>query len=251
MILVEEDVKREEEEEFQECRELEVEVPEGAPVISMDSQVESEEEIAEVKMIQQMDCEPGKARITLDSGADVSVLPRSFSGHGRWSPGKKGLNMIDAQGREIKHAGMTRLKMQADSEGGRKVDFVLGDVKHPILCAGKMLRQGLSIRNEEDGLFLVHQIGTRLPLKMERHSLLFDAYVSTVEVKEAEDGSEVKEEDEEGRALGLDEISQQVREGSGDGVRMAEVAKLDLSIVWASGHDFGRCATEHWRRFEG
>ena len=152
--------EKEEDEEFKECLEIEVWVPEGTPVVAMDWQDSDEEEAVDeergedeelhVRMVQMKDYEEEEAvQITLDSGADVSVLPRSYGNVGSWRQGGREIRMVDAQGREIKHEGITRAKLRIKEEYGKEVDlvedFMLGNVKHPILCPGKMLRLGWSI----------------------------------------------------------------------------------------------------------
>ena len=176
----------EEDEEFFDCRELEVEIPEGVAVIAMDLQDE-EEDVVEVNATHTERGEPDAVPITLDSGADISVLPREFADRGVWSQGTTSLKMIDAQGREIKHDGVTKARVQVWSKDGKLIeiveDFVLGNVKHPILCAGRMMKRGWDIKREEGEPCLVHDMGTSVPLRMERNSLLFDAKIFTVEAE--------------------------------------------------------------------
>ena len=220
----------EEDEKFEDCYEIPMEVPLGTPVVALHLQDEDEEEegsseaaeeekaerherreIEEMR-IQVIELDMEAVTITLDSGADISVLPKRFSNCGRWSPGNAELRMIDAQGREIGHSGVTKVKLKACGEDGKAVeiveDFVLGDVKHPILCAGRMLRQGWSINNEDGSLFLVHSSGTRLPLAMQRNSLHFDAKIQAIEVKEV-----------------VEEVKQKLRRSEADEVQRNENAE--------------------------
>ena len=66
--------------------------------------------------------------------------------------------MVDAQGRKIPHEGITKAKIRLTGKGGRQVElveeFVLGNVQHPILCAGKLLRRGWSLGNVDGSLHL-------------------------------------------------------------------------------------------------
>ena len=191
--------------EFEECLEVDVWTPEGTPVIAMhwqdeeeDEEIEEEEEGDElhVRMVQTAEeRRDDEVQITLDSGADVSVLPMSYGCVGQWRQGDREVRMVDAQGREIKHEGITRAKLRIRDEHGKQVDlvedFMLGNVKHPILCAGKMLKLGWSIT---PGPYLQHSNGTRIPVRMMKHSLLFEAKVYAVKEEEGQ-----KEEEHRGR----------------------------------------------------
>ena len=82
--------------------------------------------------------------ITLDSGADISVLTIS---QGRANVGEldenKKVKMIDAQGKIIASAGVTKAKLLVRRADGYLIEihkqFALGQVKQPLLCAGKFL----------------------------------------------------------------------------------------------------------------
>ena len=60
--------------------------------------------------------------------------------------------MVDAQGKQIAHDGVTRARLRATDANRKNVEmveeFVLGNVKHPILCAGRLLRKSWCIENE-------------------------------------------------------------------------------------------------------
>ena len=49
--------------------------------------------------------------------------------------------------------------------------FIVGKVKRPILCAGRLLRSGWEMRRSEDGLNLWHKQGVEIPLEMRKNSL--------------------------------------------------------------------------------
>ena len=205
------------EEIFYDCIEPECDVPEGVPMVAMhlqDSEDEAEDESeseVEEQLVQMIKAERGwqngdKSVITLDSGADISVLPKEYINCGEWSPGDPKLRMVDAQGRVIQHQGTTKAKLRTRTIDGKQIevveDFVVGNVKHPILCAGRLLKRGWNICNDESsGPHLVHRAGTKVALRMARNALMFDAEVCTVQVKEEE--SEAVQKDEELRVLAL------------------------------------------------
>ena len=102
----------EEDEVFMDCIEPVVLVPHGITVVAMDLQDDLEE-----KQIQMVSTggqgQDTRCLVTLDSGADISVLPRSYGGIGTWSPGSQSLRMVDAQGT---HDGVTRAKIRDDRQ---------------------------------------------------------------------------------------------------------------------------------------
>ena len=70
-----------EESEFQECHEPRVEVPDDVAIVAMDLQDEDERLV--VSMVRMQPEEMNEScLITVDSGADISVLPRDYAGVG-------------------------------------------------------------------------------------------------------------------------------------------------------------------------
>ena len=73
-----------------------------------------------------------------------------------------------------------------DLYDGKRVElveeFVLGNVQHPILCAGRLLRRGWTIGGDNGQLALQHkEMDIKVPISDERHSLQFSARISMVE----------------------------------------------------------------------
>ena len=202
-------------ENFYDCVEPECDVPAGVPMVAMrlqdpedepgdEAEDESESEFEE-QLVQMIKAERGwqngeKSVATFDSGADISVLPKEFINCGEWNPGDPKLRMVDAQGRVIQHQGTTKAKVRTRTIDGKQIevveDFVVGNVKHPILCAGRLLKRGWNICNDESsGPHLVHRAGTKVALRMARNALMFDAEVCTVQVEEEESGAVQKGEE--------------------------------------------------------
>ena len=159
-------------------------VPDGIAVLAMDLQDEQEEKM--VQMVRQASC-----LVTLDSGADVSVLPKSYAGVGRWSEGSQQLRLVDAQGKNIVHNGITKASVRSMDSNGKQIElveeFVLGSVQNPILCAGKLLRKGWSISSTGDGLNLRHEEKqVSVPINNERNSLRFSAHIYVVDLAESQ-----------------------------------------------------------------
>ena len=189
-------------EEFLDCIEPVVLVPDGIAVVAMDLQDNNEEKM--VQMVRRTNEEEHTScLVTLDSGADVSVLPKSYASVGRWSEGSKNLKMVDAQGKKIEHDGITKARIRTTDTNGKQVElveeFVLGNVQHPILCAGKLLRKGWSITSAGDSLSLQHEERqVSVPICNERNSLQLEAYIYVVDVEETQ-----KAVNKEARVLAL------------------------------------------------
>ena len=135
-------------EEFYDCVEPVVSIPLGVAIVAMDLQDESEEKL--VQMVSAGEREGEECLVTLDSGADISVLPKAYADVGQWAPGSTSLRMVDAQGKRIAHSGVTKARISTTDANGKRIEmveeFVLGNVQHPILCAGR-LRRGWSHRS--------------------------------------------------------------------------------------------------------
>lgn len=63
--------------------------------------------------------------------------------------------MIDAQGKVIASAGVTKAKLTVRRADGRLIEihehFALGQAKQPLLCAGKFLARGRTIDHKDCG----------------------------------------------------------------------------------------------------
>ena len=152
-----------EESEYQDCHEPAVEVPSDVAIVAMDLQDVEEKELT-VNMVRRQDHEEvGSCLITVDSGADISVLPKDYAGVGE-----------------------------------RQEDFALGSVQHPILCAGKLLKSGWSLGEVEGGLRLRHEgRSVDIPLNMERNSLQCEARIFAAHEIEEQVPQKKTSEDEE------------------------------------------------------
>ena len=186
MIRTEDEIEdymetEDDEEMFMDCIEPAVLVPDGTVIVAMDLQDEEEE--LYVQMVRHEEPEVKEpCLITLDSGADVSVLPRAYADVGHWKAGSQELRMIDAQGKRIAHDGVTKARLRTtDSQGTMVEEFILGNVQRPILCAGKLLKKGRSICNTQYGLSLRNEEkDVSVPIRNERNSLQFEANIFVV-----------------------------------------------------------------------
>ena len=176
--------ENERDEEFFDCIEPVVNIPAGIVIVAMDLQ-DNEEKL--VQMVSTGSEAGDECLVTLDSGADISVLPKAYADVEHWAPGSANLRMVDAQGKHIAHNGVTKARISTTDANGKKIEmveeFVLGNVQHPILCAGRLLRRGWSIEGENGQLGLQHkERGIHVPISGERNSLQFSARISMVEM---------------------------------------------------------------------
>ena len=157
-------------------------LPLGVSIVALDLQ-DSEEEELQVNMVKIEEDESDQCLVTLDSGADVSV---SYAAVGQRQHESTELKMVDAQGRKIAHDGVTKARVRIEDKNGKIFelleDFVLGNVQHPMLCAGKLLRRGWSLQKADGGpLELRHEEkGIEVPVNTERNSLQLAARIFTV-----------------------------------------------------------------------
>ena len=129
--------------------------------------------------------------VTLDSGADVSVLPLHYGEVRTRRPGSEKLRMVDAQGTKIVDQGLTKAKIKIGDSEGRDIEsieeFVLGNVQHPVLCAGRLLRRGRSVGGGSEGKMFLCQCheerNLKIPINAERNSLQFEARMYGIEAE--------------------------------------------------------------------
>ena len=169
--------------------------------------------------------------VTLDSGADVSVLPRCYAGTGERQQEREDLRMVDAQGRKIAHDGITRARVRVRDKTGKEIElveeFVLGNVQHPSLCAGKLLKRGWSLSSVDGSLHLRHE--TRevdIPLNTSRNSLQFEAQILMVKMSE-----EAEMHDEKPKSL-KEEGQDEVRVFALTGYLSRYVKDLEVTPGW-------------------
>ena len=189
-------VEREDDESFFDAHEPVVEEIGKATVVLMDLQgenFETEDETYQVNMVmdEEMDHGWSKVLMTVDSGADISVLPEEFAGVGEEAhEGGRQIIMKDAQGNVIQQSGMRKVNFAMMGKDGIPVNFVekfiVGKVKHPILCAGRLLRSGWEMRRSGDGLNLWHNQRVEIPLEMKQNSLQVVAEICSVETENNE-----------------------------------------------------------------
>ena len=100
-------------------------------------------------------CEKG-VPVVLDTGADMSVLPMSYSGIGKKLTQKSILR--DAQRNRMAGGNMRQAVVELTDEDGNKVclreTFALSNVAEPLLALGKLLRRGWRVEGRDDEVYL-------------------------------------------------------------------------------------------------
>ena len=227
-------VAEKEEAVFFECFEIEDEtlsssIPLQVPWISMDIQ-DDEDEVRSQSEIMHRVCmvkenhDNKMVAMTLDSGADISVAPMCYGGIGE--PGlQRHVRMVDAQGQDIATSGNRKLRLSAETRDGQSVQFVenfaLGNVSHPLMCMGKLLRQGWTLQKDGCGLFLRHEASeVDIPARLERNSLVMDVKVCAV----------VADEEEGDDSGGAEVPDADGREEQGPETSEPEVEEIDESL---------------------
>ena len=112
----------------------------------------------------------------LDLGADVSVIPYSFQHLGESKAGPT-TTLRDAQGKAIPSQGESRImSMWMSTDTGEFVEivetFVIAKVTKPLLCLGKLLKQGWSVtQSAADSRFFLVKDDVKIPLHWRRNAL--------------------------------------------------------------------------------
>ncbi|CAE7198879.1 unnamed protein product [Symbiodinium sp. CCMP2456] len=125
---------------------------------------------------------PVQVEVVVDSGADVSVAPKNFVGHGIPAE-SSGFRMQDAQGNEIRELNTRLLDITVGTLDNDSVKirekFAIANVGSIILSLGRMLRAGWCLGHVGDGPTL-ERGGHRVPIRLRRNTLIMMAMVSVI-----------------------------------------------------------------------
>ena len=140
---------------------------------------EEEPKVMNVRAVQAQGME---VEVVVDSGADISVAPRSFGQLG--SPtASAAVVMHDAQGRRIPELGTRILDLEVRSTEGEVVTirekFAVANVGSLILSLGRLLRWGWELGHEGSGP-VIKRDGCRLPIRLRRNTLTMLGVVSMI-----------------------------------------------------------------------
>ena len=132
----------------------------------------------------------GYFEVTLDSGADVSVMPQSWLEQGVGEPlSQPGhVVMTDAQGNRMQNFGSRFLTLDFGPAVVQD-EFFASAVHAPLVSLGKMIRQGWTLEHRSDNLCLVNE-DAEIPVSFRRNSLVVRAQVFAVNDSSMQAGAE-------------------------------------------------------------
>ncbi|CAE7512900.1 unnamed protein product [Symbiodinium natans] len=130
------------------------------------------------------------SRVILDSGADLSCLPRSFCTSGKAARSRP-MSVQDAQGGSMKvhqERNVEFILTARDQEPVLiKERCIVADVVQPILSMGRLIHQGWFPSKDSEGLHLCHERGSiEVPVGFKGHSLVVDAVIRRIDGEDVE-----------------------------------------------------------------
>ena len=123
----------------------------------------------------------GATDIILDSGADGSALPLSYSNVGisSNSSGAKPC-FLDAQGNPLDIQNTRLATIYIDDDILLHEEFIVATVTSPLISLGRLLKRGWCINTDVEGLHLFKD-GRRIPISFKRNSLCITGSIRVVE----------------------------------------------------------------------
>ena len=123
----------------------------------------------------------GATDIILDSGADGSALPLSYSNVGvsSSSSGAKPC-FLDAQGNPLDIQNTRLAAVHIDDDILLHEEFIVATVTSPLISLGRLLKRGWFINTDAEGLHLFKD-GKRIPVSFKRNSLCITGRIRVVE----------------------------------------------------------------------
>ena len=124
--------------------------------------------------------------VIVDSGADLSCVPLSYSKAGEKVAKAFSAQVRDAQGSKMKVAAQRNIQFRIVSRDGRPITLrekcIATGVSQPLLSLGRLIKAGWYPSRDDYGMFLVHQqTGAEIPMQFRGNSLSVDASVFRVE----------------------------------------------------------------------
>ena len=141
-------------------------------------------------------------QVVLDSGADLSVMPRAWleAGVGVRNEGGLSVRMMDAQGGIMPNFGSRCVTLDLGQACVQEV-FHASDVDAPLLSLGRLLKKGWSLAHRNNMLHLCNdEEEVEIPVSFMRNSLVVDAQVFAVQ-----DRGDPEPEEEEAKVQALDQ----------------------------------------------
>ena len=133
-------------------------------------------------------------QVVLDSGADLSVMPRAWleAGIGVESTGGPTVRMVDAQGGIMPNLGSRCVTLDLGQACVQEI-FHASDVDTPLLSLGRLLKKGWSLSHLNNMLHLCNvEEEVAIPVSFKKNSLVIDAQVFAVQGVEIPEHQEVE-----------------------------------------------------------
>ena len=127
--------------------------------------------------------------ILVDTGAELSVAPRSFADFIQLSPLEDDLELRTADGRAIETFGTRTVQLL--SQGFKiTMSFVIGEVEQPLLGLGSLLKENLSLHLDNHlGYHLGNSAGEKIQLKQDGLQIYFVACPAELELTPCKTGN--------------------------------------------------------------
>ena len=122
-------------------------------------------------------------QVVLDSGADLSVMPRAWleAGIGAKTSGGPTVRMVDAQGGIMPNLGTRCVTVDLGQACVQEI-FHASDVDTPLLSLGRLLKKGWSLAHGDNMLRLCNdEEEVAIPVSFKKNSLVIDAQVFAVQ----------------------------------------------------------------------
>ena len=114
-------------------------------------------------------------RILVDTGAELSVAPRSFASHIQLSPLEEDLELRTASGIAIQTFGTRTVQLLSQGFSFR-MSFVIADVEQPLLGLSGLLRESLSLHVDSNlGHHLGNTAGEKIQLEQRGQQIYLSA----------------------------------------------------------------------------
>jgi hypothetical protein len=131
-----------------------------------------------------------KGKVTIDSGAEVSIWP---STHVSWKNVKptdeseRGIGFVAANGSRMKNYGGTQVKFEKDGKV-RAMNFDVTDCKKPLASVAKIVDQGNKVVFDQGESYILNkQTGEKILLERERGTFVMLVEFEIDEKRDAED----------------------------------------------------------------
>ena len=139
-----------------------------------------------VRTVRESDDAPYE-QVILDSGADVTVVP--FRLHGVGHETVNNMSIRDAQGHNIPMASQREnVIFEVESSSGERLFFrdkvVVAQVKQPLLCVGKLMREQWLPSKTEEGTWLMKRGAQSFPIHWSRNSMAAQMKIYRLEKQE-------------------------------------------------------------------